>query len=137
MTPPIDPDTLAKLRARIAAAALAAASTTVACKKEQPVSAPNNPMPHTINEPAIPQPTPEEQANLPRGRSAASQDMNEPANMPANHPEAGAAPASADAQVANPTPNSPARPPNSAQTPNPTPNSPATPPPGNSNAGSR
>lgn len=132
MTPPIDPETLAKLRAHIAAAALATvASGAVACKKEQPTSAPNNPMPHTINEPAhptpntpVPQPTAQELANLPQGRANPTQDPNEPANLP----EGGAAAASsgdasAAPQVMNDTPNS--------QTVNqPTPNSPATPPPG-------
>ncbi len=115
MTPPIDPDTLAKLRAHIAAAALATvASGAVACKKEPPTSAPNNPMPHTINEPVhatpnspVPQPTPQELANLPQGRSAPGQDTNEPANLPANHPEAGTVAQLADAapQVINATPN--------------------------------
>lgn len=140
MTPPIDPDTLAKLRAHIAAAALATvASGAVACKKEPPTSAPNNPMPHTINEPAhatpnspVPQPTPQELANLPQGRSAPGQDTNEPANLPANHPEAGAVAALADAsapQVINATPNTQSvnapQPQPPANTPTPTPNLPA------------
>lgn len=136
MTPPIDPETLAKLRAHIAAAALAAAATTaVACKKEQPTATPNDPMPHTINEPAhptpnspahpLPQPSTQEQANLPQGRSAPGQDTNEPANLPANHPDGAAVQAVVDAaaQVMNDTPQS--------HTINaPTPNTPPTPPPG-------
>jgi hypothetical protein len=105
MVPPIDPEMLARLRAHIAAAALAtAASGAGACKQEQPVSAPNNPMPHTINEPPretpntpLPQPTAQELANLPQGRAAPAQDLNEPANLP----DGGA---SAAPQVLNDTP---------------------------------
>jgi|LNFM01.1.fsa_nt_gb hypothetical protein len=126
MTPPIDPDTLARLRVHIAAVAIATAATSTAgCKKEQPTM--NNPMPHTMNEPAqptpntaaIPQPTAQEQAGLPRGRTAGAQDMNEPANAPAALPEAGAT-ATSDAASAAPPP--PPPPPQEAS-----PNEPASP----------
>jgi hypothetical protein len=133
MTPPIDPETLAKLRAHIAAAALATvASGAIACKKEQPTSAPNNPMPHTVNEPAqptpntpaIPQPTAQELANLPQGRTTPTQDPNEPANLP----EGGAAAAaSGDASAAPQVPNDT---PHTQSVNQPTPNLPAPPPPG-------
>jgi hypothetical protein len=89
MTPPIDPDTLAKLRAHIAAAALATVAAGGSACKQTPTHepAPNNPMPHTVNEPApntpaqLPTPSAQELANLPSGR-AATQDPNEPANLP-------------------------------------------------------
>jgi hypothetical protein len=145
MTPPLDPDTLAKLRSHIAAVALATAATAgaVGCKKdpppqpEHPVT--NDPMPHTMN-PPIPMPTAQELANLPSGRTAPPpQDPNEPANLPDGGSQTATPTATPDAggAINSPADGGAVAPSGTVNPPRPTPNTPARPvarpvdPPGN------
>ncbi|MDP3275372.1 MAG: hypothetical protein Q8Q09_09275 [Deltaproteobacteria bacterium] len=107
MTPPIDPEMLAKLRARIATVAIASAvAGTLACKQTPAARepAPNEPMPHTVNEPvrALPVPTAQEQAQLPAGRVVV-QDLNEPSQLPDTAPVDAAAAQAVNEPGAPPT----------------------------------